>query len=299
MHARTLGTFVLTTLLAIMIAFAVFVGSARAALDFPTVADLDTGSLIVAEGSSTVYYFGIDEQRYGFQNENTYFTWFDNFDDVITITDEEMAMIPFENMVTYFPLLDPVLENDTSSRLLKIQTDPTVYAPGVDGILEEIDGEDAAIALFGEDWASYVDDLPDSFFSSYAVTESSLTEETVLYDWLDAFGGEWSIDDDKSLSEVAGVMMYSDPSRFAATDESEDCGDEYCAYNEVTVTSGNTIKLVNYTEETMTVREANNDWSTGPMEVGDIVVLTVDSEAGTYYFSADEDEEMVGVLIVE
>ena len=93
-------------------------------------------------------------------------------------------------------------------------------------------------------------------------------------------------------------MIYEDPLRFAVSDESV-CDDDYCAYNELTVEQGDTIKFVNYAEEEVRVREENNEWTTGPMGTEDVVVLTVDSEPGEYYFYGNSDDDIVGILTVE
>ena len=92
-------------------------------LIFPSVADLQEGDLFKTADVSTVYYFGADEKRYGFPNESTYFTWYDDFDSVVTISTDEMNLIPFAGMVTYFPHWDA--QEDT--RLLEITGRDQVY----------------------------------------------------------------------------------------------------------------------------------------------------------------------------
>ena len=286
MYARTLGTVVLTTILALTIGVAAFVSSASAAnFEFPNVADLDAGDLIKTQSSSTVYYFGIDNKRYTFPNNGTFMSWYDDFDDVKTVTSAELANIPFGGIVTYKPF-----------ELLKIQSDSTVYYVTEGGELVAIESEQAAKDNFGSDWADEVDDIPDSFWGLYTVSDDML-EEGVALVWEELT--DYTISDDKDLDEVVGVFMYSDPLRFTASDESVDCGESYCAYNEATMTSGGTLKFVNYTGETLTVTEEDGLWSTGEMEDGDIVVLTIDDKKGTYGFSAEEDEDMVGTLYIE
>ena len=269
--------------------FVVIPGFTRA-ITFPSVADLDPGDLIKSSSSSTVYYFGADEMRYGFPNEKTFFTWYDDFYAVETIALSEMNMIPLGGMVTY----KPQFGDDLSTRLLKTQLDSTVYVPVGNGMLAALKNTATAKDLFGTNWASYVDDLPEAFVPLYTILGGNLTSDS-------EFVAEYTytISDDLEIYDVTGVMMYSDPLRFAASDESKDCGQSYCSYNEVTVEKGATIKFINYTGEDITVREASNRWTTGKMESEDIAVLTIDDRAGTYYFYADEDDDMMGMLTVE
>ncbi len=290
-------------LIAGLTAFALLLGAMFAALpayaedgelDFPSVADLEVGDLFKTADVSTVYYFGEDEKRYGFPNENTYFTWYDDFDDVVTITTEEMNLIPFAGMVTYFPHWDGM----TDTGLLEIAGHEKIYVSLGYGLLVAVESDDDAVELFGDDWADRVSLLPDVFVSHYTVTAGDIDGDSE-FEEIPEDG--YTISDDKELSEPVGVMIYTDPLRFAVSDESV-CDEDYCAYNEVTVTQGDTIKFVNYTEEEIRVRETDNEWTTGPMAVEDIVVLTVNNDPGEYTFwgeSEDGLEEFFGTLTVE
>ena len=53
--------------------------------------------------------------------------------------------------------------------MVKIQTAPNVYAVSANGILHWIKDEATATALYGADWNTHVDDIPDVFFSSYTI----------------------------------------------------------------------------------------------------------------------------------
>jgi hypothetical protein len=55
------------------------------------------------------------------------------------------------------------------SRLLKIVSDPRVYAVFPGGVLREIPSAAAAVRLYGEGWAKTVNDLSDAFFSDYDI----------------------------------------------------------------------------------------------------------------------------------
>ncbi|KKR95970.1 MAG: hypothetical protein UU46_C0010G0005 [Candidatus Uhrbacteria bacterium GW2011_GWD1_41_16] len=273
-------------------------GSQAFALSFPSVGDLEHGTLIKSSSSSAVYYFGMDDVRYGFPNEATYFTWYDDFKDVKTISVSQMNDIPFGGMVTYKPQLG---NGAISTHLLKLASQPTVYVPLAGGMLAALKNESNAITLFGSSWSSHIDILPDALASSYLILGGFLSTSV---EFLSDNG--YTIADDKSMTASLGVMMYEEPLRFAGYDEAGTCKITgaccnlgYCGFNMVKVDQGNTIKFVNYTNQNLTVREEDGLWTTGEMAPGDIVVVRINSAKGTYNFRADESHSMTGVLVVE
>lgn len=129
---------------------------------FPASAQtVDAGSLIRCPDYSSVYYLADDETRWVFPDEKTYFTWYEDFDDVEMISCTELAQFPIGEIVPY----------QAGTRLLKLQSAPTVYAVEPGGILRAIPSEESAISLYGSDWASRVNDLSDGFFSAYTVDD--------------------------------------------------------------------------------------------------------------------------------
>lgn len=116
-----------------------------------------TDSLLKSAVSDTVYYCGHDGKRYAFPNRQIYFSWYKNFDTVITVSVEGLAQVPFGGVITYKP----------GVRLVKIQSVPKVYAVADGGTLRWIQSPEIAQSLFGNTWPTLVDDLPDGFFSSY------------------------------------------------------------------------------------------------------------------------------------
>jgi hypothetical protein len=119
------------------------------------------GDLIKASGPA-VYYFAADGKRYVFPNEKTYFSWFMDFSGVRTISDSELASYLIGGNVTIRP----------GTKLVKIQTDPKVYAVTTGGILHWVESEAIATALYGSSWATRVVDVPDSFFVNYSIGSS-------------------------------------------------------------------------------------------------------------------------------
>jgi len=121
-------------------------------------ATVASGGLI--KGSlPAVYYVGANNKRYVFPNDKTYFTWYADFSGVTKVTDADLASYPIGGNVTYRP----------GTRLVKIQSDPKVYAVDAGGTLRWVKTEAAAIALFGGNWNKQIDDLSDSFFVNYIV----------------------------------------------------------------------------------------------------------------------------------
>jgi hypothetical protein len=128
--------------------------------------DCEADSLIRTASSPAVYYCGRDGGRYVFQNEGTYFSWYENFDDVEVVTEDAMGDIPIKGSVTYKP----------GAYLLKLPSVSKVYAVGAGGTLHWIPSADIAKALYGEAWAKMVRDLPESFYPAYEIGED-VTEE--------------------------------------------------------------------------------------------------------------------------
>lgn len=117
-----------------------------------------SGSLIKAS-LPAVYYMGSDGKRYVFPNEATYKSWYADFGGVMTVTDAELASIPIGGNVTMKP----------GVKMVKITTDPKVYAVDAHGCLRWIKTEAAAVALYGSAWNTMVLDIPDAFFTNYTV----------------------------------------------------------------------------------------------------------------------------------
>lgn len=119
------------------------------------------GSRVKTAASKAVYYCGADGKRYVFPNDKTYYTWFANFNGVTTLTDEQLAALPLGGNVTYRP----------GVKMVKIQSDPKVYAVDRGGTLRWVQTPEIAAAMYGADWAKKVEDVSDAFFINYKVGE--------------------------------------------------------------------------------------------------------------------------------
>ena len=105
-----------------------------------------------------VYYYGDDGERHAFPNEKVFFTWYEDFDDVIIVTDEFMASISLGDNVTYRP----------GMKMVTFQTTNEVYCVDTESTLRHVTSEDAAEELYGEDWNQQIDDISDAFFGNYS-----------------------------------------------------------------------------------------------------------------------------------
>lgn len=170
--------------------------------------DISAGDLIKSTSSSAVYYYGSDGNRYCFPNENTYKTWYADFSSVKTISDAELAAIPLKGNVTYKPGI----------KMVKIQTDPKVYVVDKEATLRGIVSEGVAVALYGSNWNTKIDDISVAFFINYKVGSDVNSDSE--FDKSVAEAGASSIDVDKGLTAapleeltdtLPGAPVINDP----------------------------------------------------------------------------------------
>ncbi len=154
-----------------------------------------SGGLVKTADSPAVYYEATDGKRYVFPNQQIYGSWFHNFSDLRVISNEEMASLPVGGNVTYRP----------GVRLVKIQSDPKVYAVERGGYLRWVTSESIARSLFGSDWNKKIDDLPVGFFNSYKI--GSPITGIFEYSASDAVNASLTIESDKSISANAGAKL--------------------------------------------------------------------------------------------
>lgn len=122
----------------------------------PEISSPILNSLIKSKTSPAVYYLGNDNKRYVFFNTDTYLSWYRDFSSVKVVTPEKLAEIRIGGNVTYYP-----------GTLVKIETDPRVYAVDHGGVLRWVKTEAAAKSLFGSDWNKKIKTVPDFLFVNY------------------------------------------------------------------------------------------------------------------------------------
>lgn len=109
------------------------------------------------DACKAVYYVGKDGKRHAFPNSKVYFSWYANFDSVTDVTTQVMGSFMLGKNVTYRP----------GSKMVKFQTLNNVYAVSKGGVLRWVASEATAIGLYGTDWNTRVDDIPDTFYGNY------------------------------------------------------------------------------------------------------------------------------------
>ncbi|TAK05224.1 SH3 domain-containing protein [Patescibacteria group bacterium] len=117
---------------------------------------LPTAGLIRGVSTRAVYLLH-NGKRYAFPTERVYLSWYANFNAVVVVSDADLATVPLAGNVTYRPGI----------RLVKLQTDNRVFAVGRYGVLRHIASEVAARELYGDVWATFVDDILDISFGNY------------------------------------------------------------------------------------------------------------------------------------
>ncbi len=159
------------------------------------------GDLIKMDGNPAVYYLGSDLKRYVFPNEKTFMTWYSDFSSVVTVSQSELESYPIGGNVTYRP----------GTRLVKITTDPKVYAVEPGGVLRWVTTEQIAQDLYGSNWNQRIDDVPDPFFVNYTVG-SDITSSTYPTGTLVKKAGESTI----YYIENGQKRAFADESAFMA-----------------------------------------------------------------------------------
>src|SRR3989338_3207727 len=108
----------------------------------PARADFKVGDLVRSQSVDTVYVISADGKRYTFFSNPIYHTWYDNFSRVKFIGEKELASIPFGGVMFVRP----------GTKMVKVRTDPKVYAVASGGILRPVKDEATAVAIFGPTW---------------------------------------------------------------------------------------------------------------------------------------------------
>ena len=123
------------------------------------------GDLIKMAGLSTVYYLAADGKRYVFPSESAYFSWYSDFSGVVTIPQSELESLSLGANVTVRP----------GTKLVKITTNPKVYAVVAGGNLLPIPDEATAATLYGANWNKRIIDVSDAFFTNYKISTTPVS----------------------------------------------------------------------------------------------------------------------------
>lgn len=114
---------------------------------------------LIKGSKSAVYYRSAAGKRYLFPNQWTFLTWYPDFSQVVTVSDEVLVSIPMGGNVTYKP----------GVRMIKLTADPKVYYVSAGGVLRWVTTEAVAQKLYGSNWNKMIDDMPAAFFVNYVI----------------------------------------------------------------------------------------------------------------------------------
>ena len=129
------------------------------------------GNLVKVDGASAVYYLGADNRLYVFPNQDVFFSWYKDFNSVVTISATELNSYGS-------PKANVVMRAGTKLIKRPIPTAPEVYAVQPNGVLRWIDSEATANTLYGPTWATRVVDVADSFFTNYNADNAKTNKVT-------------------------------------------------------------------------------------------------------------------------
>jgi len=231
---------------------------------------LSSGDLIRGTSFSAVYYYGEDGFRYVFPNDKTYFTWYSNFDDVKMLSDADLGTIQIGGNVTYKP----------GSKMVKINSDPKTYAVDDEGTLRWVMSEEVAVAMYGSNWNTKIDDVPDAFFSNYKMGAD--IEVADDFDPSSVSTGAKNINDDKGLQSPFIVTITDD------------------AYDETTYTveAGRAVKFVNGGADKHSADADDESWGTGTLTAGQSFSRYFKT-SGEWSFHCNYDDSMAATIVVE
>ena len=133
----------------------------------PTAAAIE---LVKSKDFGTIYYLDSRGLRHPFPNQATYESWYGkDFSRVVTVANEFLANFPLGKNITIRP----------GTFLVKVRTAPQVYAVEQGGVLREIKDEGIAEAIYGQNWAQRIVDVPDIFFGNYILGAPIIHDYTV------------------------------------------------------------------------------------------------------------------------
>jgi hypothetical protein len=119
---------------------------------------LSVGDLVKSSANgAAVYYYGIDGKRHSFASQTIYNTYYTDFSGIKDISSEQMAGIELGANAKARP----------GTWLIKVTTDPKVYAVTPDGVLRWVTTEAIAKALYGTTWNKKIIDVDAAFFNDY------------------------------------------------------------------------------------------------------------------------------------
>lgn len=129
---------------------------------------LTAGDVIQGASTKNVFSYAADGKRYTFPSDKVFLSWFKDWTVVKKIPDAQLGGITIGGTIPY----------RAGTLLIKVQTDPKVYAIEPGGIRRWIETEAIAKSLYGNDWAKKVHDVDPSIFPYVYTAGPSLNTAT-------------------------------------------------------------------------------------------------------------------------
>lgn len=233
--------------------------------------EIESGDLVRGESHNAVYYYGKDGFRYVFPNTKTYFTWYENFDDVKWISDEDLGKIQIGGNVTYKP----------GEKMVKITSDPKTYAVDEGGTLRWITTEEAAVELYGSDWNTKIDDVPDAFFSNYEMGSDIASADD--FNRTSIMDSVASINDNKELKAPVVVRIT----------------DQGYQPNDATTSTDRPVRFVNQTNDDHTATDTDLNWGSGTISPNGAFTKYFEETGAYEYQDSYGSGDVMGTITVE
>lgn len=200
----------------------------------PSPGALKSGTVLQGQ-QGYLFYYGVDGQIHPFFDSVVYHSWYDNFDEVVSVSNQKLAS---------YLIGEPVCMR-AGSWLVKFPHDPRVYAVELGCVLRPIYSQIEAYVLYGPQWEQRIHELPVSLQSAYRVRDprTIYTDTDVIDADKDGVPStveeEYGTRDDRFDSDSDGISDYeeiyfwfTDPTDADSDDDSFSDGREILAgYN--------------------------------------------------------------------
>jgi len=209
MGKKVLTIGVVATTILWSVGVAAFVAPLIAKAD--TTVTLTAGDVIQGASTKNVFYYAADGKRYTFPTQDVAFSWLKDWTTVKTISDAQLGGITIGGTVAYRP----------GTQLVKIQTDPKVYAVEANGSLRWIETASIAQALWGTNWGARLRDVDPSIFPYvYKISAASVNTTTYPVGSLVKMGADYyyiNAAASKQKVTAEGLTANGFQTKFAAT----------------------------------------------------------------------------------
>jgi plastocyanin len=268
--SQTVKNFTLGFIALSIVVAGYFTASIPQAKALTSLANVQPGDLVKGQSLPAVYFYGADGYRYVFPNDKAYFSWYQNFNNIKTISDADLTRLQIGGNVTYRP----------GVKMVKIQSDPKTYAVERGGVLRHITSEQVAIALYGTTWNRQIDDIPDGFFGNYRI--GTPINNSGEYNPEAVRNANPTINADKQL--VAPAVINFTGNGFSPVD--------------VTISVGGNVRFVNNSNTDVNVIGEDLNWGTGTLRPGQSRIVRF-RNAGTFTFFNGLDSSDTGAVFVQ